>query len=157
MFRVNVTSRPWSGTSAQQSVGDRVKTSASSRRSNQSQQKQRHKAGTEDHEKPMERSFGISKTLLYTASDCNTEFGRFRCARLVPVEPIVKGASGIRDTSSQNDMKCDADLHKNLHASVMLIDGAAMLQEIGEYTAEDGTVSIIVSLGAKPAQAEGKC
>ena len=76
---------------------------------------------------------------------------------VVPVEPIDKGASGIHDTSFQNDMKCDADLRKNLHASVMLIDGAAMFQEIGEYTAEDGTVSIIVSLGAKPAQAEEKC
>ena len=35
--------------------------------------------------------------------------------------------------------KCDADLHKNLYVSAMLIDGAAMFQEIGEYTAEDRT------------------
>ena len=37
MFRVSVRSWQWSGTSAQQSVGDHVKSAASSRRSNQSE------------------------------------------------------------------------------------------------------------------------
>ena len=77
---------------------------------------------------------------LYTASDCDTEFGRFRCAGLLfQPSSIDKEASGNRDTSSQNVTKCDADLHKNLYASVMLIAGAAMFQEIGEYTVEDRT------------------
>ena len=54
----------WSGTSAQQSVGDHVKTEASSRRSNQLQT-EAAAAGTEDHEKPLERSFGMSKTIFF--------------------------------------------------------------------------------------------
>ena len=64
MFRMSVRSWQWSGTSAQQSVGDHVKIAASSRRSNHSQQKQRQQADTEDHEKPLERSFGMSKTFF---------------------------------------------------------------------------------------------
>ena len=137
MFGVSVRSWQWSGTSAQQSVGDHVKSAASSRRSNQSQQKQRQQADMEDHEKLLERSFGMSNTLfLYTASDYNTEFGRFRCAGLLfQPSSIDKEASGIRDTYFQNVMKCDAD--KNLYACVTLIDVAAMFQEIGEYTVED--------------------
>ena len=76
---------------------------------------------------------------LYAASDYNTKFGRFRCATLLFQPSFIDKRSQWNPHFFQNVMKCDADLHKNLYASVMLIDGAAMFQEIGEYTAEDGT------------------
>ena len=120
MFRADVRSWQWSGTSAQQSVGDHVKTAAS---------------GPGDqrnvHGRPREAFREIAR---------DTEFGCCRCAGLLfHPSSIDKEAGGNRDTSFQNVTKCDADLCKNLYASVMVTDGAAMFEEIGEYTAEDGT------------------
>ena len=142
MFRLNVRSWQWFGTSAQQSVGDHVNTGASSRRSNQPVATEA--AAASGHVRPPEAPGKIVREVkdnfLHTVSDYNTVFGRFRCAGLLfqPIS-INKEASGIRDTSFQNVMKRDADLHKYLYASVMLFDGAAMFQEIGGHTAEYGT------------------
>ena len=63
-------------------------------------------------------------------------------------------------------MKFDDDARKDPIASVMLLDGTAMLQGTGEHTVKDrnavqgrifvsAMVSVAVSLGAKLAQAEG--
>ena len=78
---MNVRSWQRSGASAQQSVGDHVKTAASSRRSNPSQQKQRQQEGTEDHEKPLERSFGMSKTIVCTLLQITTRSSDVSVAR----------------------------------------------------------------------------
>ena len=65
-------------------------------------------------------------------------------------------------------MECAADIRKCLYAKAVLSDSVATLQEIGEQmpnvcdVSHAGdffwvTVSVEVSLGAKPAQAEGEC
>ena len=65
-------------------------------------------------------------------------------------------------------MKFDDDVGKDPSSSAMLLDGTAMLQGIGEHTVKDrntvlgrifvsATVSVAVSLGGKPAKAEGGC
>ena len=61
---------------------------------------------------------------------------------------------------------CVEDFRKDLHAGDVLCTGVAMLQGIGERTAKkcnvskdrnyvSVTVSVVASLGTKPAQAEG--
>ena len=61
----------------------------------------------------------------------------------------------------------DVDIRKDLHAGVVLYDGVAMFQEIREHIAKESNVSydrifasviviVVVSLGAKLAQAEGR-
>ena len=133
---MNVRSWQWSGTSVQQSVVDHVKTC--------SQLPQKHQVATEaaaasGHRRPREGPGEIVR-------DVKGHFfvHRFRLqhgVRRLLFQPssIDNEASGISDTFFQNVMECDADLHKNLYTNVMLIDGAALFQEIGEYTAEDGT------------------
>ena len=52
-----------------------------------------------------------------------------------------------------------AVIRKDLHSRVVLYDGVAMFQGIcgRERVFVSVTVSVVVSLGAKPAQAEGMC
>ena len=66
---------------------------------------------------------------------------RFRCAEML-FQPSFGGkeASGIHDTSFQSNMKCDADIRKDLHAEVGLYDGVAVFQGIGEHTAKEWNV-----------------
>ena len=111
---------------------------ASSRRSNQSQQKQRQQAGTE--------------TIFVHCFRLQYGVRTFRCAGLL-FQPgsIHKEASGNRDTSFQNVTKCDADLHENLYASVMLIDGKRLVRTRRRIEREprqdfSATVSTKVSL-----------
>mmetsp|Transcript_19164 Transcript_19164/g.51226 ORF Transcript_19164/g.51226 Transcript_19164/m.51226 type:complete len:102 (-) Transcript_19164:54-359(-) len=64
-------------------------------------------------------------------------------------------------------MKCDVDIRKDLYAKVVLSDGVAMFQGIGEQMAKECnvgyandflfsvTVSVEVSLGTKLAQLRG--
>ena len=65
-------------------------------------------------------------------------------------------------------MKCDDDTHENLHDGVMLFNDTDALQGNGERIDEGpkcglrqdfvpAAVSVAVSLGAKPARAEGEC
>ena len=115
-------------------------------------------AGSSDREKTYEMPDG---------NVFNIDDERFRCAEVL-FQPSCTGkeASGIRDKSLQNIMKFDDDARKDPSAGVMLLDGTAMIQGIGEHTVKDrnavqgrifvsGTVSVAVSLGAKLAQAEG--
>ena len=54
---------------------------------------------------------------------------RFLCAEML-FHPSFTGkeASGIRDTSFQSIMKCDADIRKNLHARGVLYNGVAIFR-----------------------------
>ena len=52
---------------------------------------------------------------------------RFRC-----VEVLFQPSPRIHGTSSQNNMKCDVDIHKNLYAIVLLSGGTSMFHEIVE-------------------------
>ena len=65
-------------------------------------------------------------------------------------------------------MKCNDDIHENVHEGVMSFNDTDALQGIGECMMRGpecglrqdfvpATVSVAVSLGAKLAQAEGEC
>ena len=113
MFTVNVRSWQWSGASAQQSVGDNVKTAASIPEMQPVATEAAAASGPGDQrivygrpQEALERSLDVKDIILYTASDYNTAFGRFRCAGwLFQPSSIDKEASGNRDTSLQNVMR----------------------------------------------------
>ena len=59
---------------------------------------------------------------------------------MFPLRGIGKEASGIHNASSHSVLKCDADTCKDLHARVVLYDGVAILQKIGEHTVKECNV-----------------
>ena len=65
---------------------------------------------------------------------------RFHCTE-VPFQPSFTGkeASGFRDTSFQNVMKCDVNIRKILYANAVLSSGTIMSQWIFEHMTKELT------------------
>ena len=64
----------------------------------------------------------------------------FRCAKVL-FQPNFsgQGASGVHDNSFLFNMKCDADIRKNLYANVVLSSDTTIFQGIGEHMNEPTT------------------
>ena len=83
-----------------------------------------------DKEKTYVLPDGNITTLVEHLSDGNISTvgaERFRC-----VEVLFQPSPRIHGTSSQNNMKCDVDIHKNLYTVVLLSGGTSMFHEIVE-------------------------
>ena len=94
---------------------------------------------------------------------------RFRCAEMLLRPSLLwRRSQRTHNASFQSIMKCDAETCRDFHARVVLYDGVAIFQGMGEHTAKESyvrqnrifisvTANIAVSLGTKLAHAEGKC
>ena len=134
MFGVSVRSWQWSGTSAQQSVGGHVKIAATSRRSNQSQQKQRQQADTEDHEKPPGEIVRDVKDNFFV--HCLRLQHEVRCAGLLfQPSSIDREASGIRDTYFQRGRETNTPEEEERNAGNGRYHGGSQVTRLGKLGA----------------------
>ena len=96
-----------------------------------------------DYDTQLKSTVEVDKEKTYVFPDGNiisVGAERFHCAE-VPFQPSFTAteASGFRDTSLQNVMKCDVYIRKESYANAVLSSGATMFQWIFEHMTKELT------------------